>query len=389
MTARDTSEQGRVSSPLELLFDLTFVIAIGTAAAELALYIEEGRGLDGIIPYLMVFFAIWWAWVNFTWFASAYDTDDVPYRILTMVQMGGVLVLAAGIVSVFRDGDLTFITVGYLVMRVALVAQWIRAGIEDASYRRVAFKYATGILIVQAAWVIRAIVPAPAYSVVVATFVVLALCEIAVPVIAERGNMTAWHPHHIAERYGLFTIIVLGESVLAISNGVQAAVGHGFNGAGLAVAVGGLVILFACWWLYFMEPAGEGLEVHRERTFLWGYGHYGVFASLAALGAGLEVAVGVAVGGEHVEITDRVAAFAVAIPVAVFLVLVWAVHAPIVEKVVVRPQVVLPAAALVLVSAFAAPAIGMAATVCVIAAIFVLTLVVSIAIKQRAAALRA
>lgn len=87
MSARAIDEPHRVSSQLELLFDLTFVVAVAAVTAQFAHDIAEGRGLAGLVPFLQVFFAIWWAWMNFTWFASSYDTDDVAYRVLTMVQM--------------------------------------------------------------------------------------------------------------------------------------------------------------------------------------------------------------------------------------------------------------------------------------------------------------
>ena len=74
--------------------------------------------------------------MNFTWFASSYDTDDVPYRLLTMVQMAGVLVLAAGVPAAFEDGDFRAVSSGYLIMRIGLVAQWLRAGVEDPAGRR-------------------------------------------------------------------------------------------------------------------------------------------------------------------------------------------------------------------------------------------------------------
>jgi low temperature requirement protein LtrA len=95
MLRRDTAERHRASTPLELLFDLTFVVAVSQAAQGLAHKVEEGHLGSGVEAYLMVFFGIWWAWMNFSWFASAYDTDDVPYRLLTLLQMAGVLVLAA------------------------------------------------------------------------------------------------------------------------------------------------------------------------------------------------------------------------------------------------------------------------------------------------------
>ena len=96
MRARDPHEVHRVATPLELLFDLTFVVAVAAAVPELAHAIVENHPIEGLIGFLLVFFGIWWAWMNFTWFASAFDCDDALYRVLTMVQMAGVLVLAIG-----------------------------------------------------------------------------------------------------------------------------------------------------------------------------------------------------------------------------------------------------------------------------------------------------
>ncbi|MDQ0387262.1 low temperature requirement protein LtrA [Streptomyces sp. DSM 42143] len=89
--------------------------------------VAENHAGEGILDYAMVFFAIWWAWMNFTWFASAYDNDDVPYRIVTLVQIAGVLVLAAGVSRAFEDHDWTAVVIGYVIMRVAMSTQWLRA----------------------------------------------------------------------------------------------------------------------------------------------------------------------------------------------------------------------------------------------------------------------
>src|SRR4051812_13567799 len=211
MTARPIDEPHRVSSQLELLFDLTFVVAVAAITDQLAHTVAEGHAREGVLPFLQVFFAIWWAWMNFTWFASSYDTDDVAYRLLTMVQMSGVLVLAAGVPAA-AGSDYRAVTVGYVIMRTGLVAQWLRAGVEDAASRRTAVRYATGISVLQVCWVVRlvlvetGVVPS---AVQPALFVVLVVLELAVPRWAERVGPTNWHPHHIAERYGLFTIILL------------------------------------------------------------------------------------------------------------------------------------------------------------------------------------
>ena len=86
MTARSIDEPDRVASQLELLFDLTFVVAIASATEQLARSVAGGDAVDGLLSFLQVFFAVWWAWMNFTWFASSYDTDDVAYRLLTLMQ---------------------------------------------------------------------------------------------------------------------------------------------------------------------------------------------------------------------------------------------------------------------------------------------------------------
>lgn len=112
LAARDRHEPNRVSTPLELLFDLCFVVGVSQASGRLHHALGEGHYGHAIESYLLVFFAIWWAWVNFTWFASAYDNDDVPYRLITMVQIAGALTLAAGVPRAFDDGDFTVVTVG-------------------------------------------------------------------------------------------------------------------------------------------------------------------------------------------------------------------------------------------------------------------------------------
>jgi low temperature requirement protein LtrA len=325
MTARRIDEQHRVATPLELLFDLTFVVAVSQIARELGNGIADDHSGDAIPAYLMVFFAIWWAWMNFTWFASAYDTDDVPYRLLTLVQMGGVLVLAAGVPGAFERRDFTAVTLGYVVMRVAMLAQWSRAARADLERRTTALRYVAGTALVQAGWLLRLALPD---SWATWSFLVLLVAELLVPVWAERGSTATWHPHHIAERYGLFTIIVLGECVLAATTAVQVAVSEGGVSADLlVVAFGGLVLIFALWWLYFLRPAGVGLERRPELSFFWGYGHYGIFAGLAALGAGLEVTTEALT--HHLEASDTLVAGAVAVPVAVVVLLVWALHAPL------------------------------------------------------------
>jgi low temperature requirement protein LtrA len=303
---------------LELFFDLCFVVAVAAAASALHHEVAAGHVGDGVVGYATVFFAIWWAWMNFTWFASAYDTDDVAYRLTTLVQIAGALILAAGVPEAMDGGDFAVITVGYVVMRLAMVAQWLRAAGSDPPHRRSALRYAVGIAVLQVGWVLRLFLPeGPGY----AGFLVLVAAELAIPIWAERAAPTTWHPRHIAERYGLFTLIVLGECVLASTLAIQMALEEDAALADLATtAAGGLLTVFGMWWLYFAKEAHEFLTSLRV-GIVWGYGHYLVFASAAAVGAGL--AVNVDYLTDHAAIGARGAAAAFTIPVALFLLAVW------------------------------------------------------------------
>jgi len=208
-------------------------------------------------------------------------------------------------------------------MRLAMVAQWLRAARNDSQRRQTAIRYAVGIAIVQVLWLARLFLPESWGTPV---FILLVLAELAVPVIAERapGGPTTYHPHHIAERYGLFTIIVLGEAVASATVAVRTGLQEGdYLPELLSLSAAGLVIVFALWWLYF-DRSAHGLLTTLRTSVLWGYGHYFILASAAAVGAGLGVAVDYHT--HHAEISGPVAGWAVALPVAVYVFFVWLLH---------------------------------------------------------------
>jgi low temperature requirement protein LtrA len=315
---RDSSESCRTASSLELFFDLVFVVAVALASQNLHHFETEHHFSTGIVRFAMVFFAIWWAWMNFTWFASAYDSDDWLYRLLTLVQMLGALIMAAGVQEAMNENRFVVIIAGYIVMRLALVAQWLRAAKGDPERRRTALAYAGGIAIVQVFWILNIFVPGEWRGIV---FLVCAFGELAVPAIAERRAITPWHPHHIVERFGLFTLIVLGESILASSNSIIDGIDTGdrtFEMLRLAIAA--FAIVASMWWLYFSFPQHDRLASMRE-TFMWGYSHYFIFASAAAVSAGIEVAVDY--NTEHTTLDAARAAAALCVPVAIFILVAW------------------------------------------------------------------
>ena len=138
-----------------------------------------------LVSFVMVFFAIWWAWMNFTWFASSYDTDDIPYRLLVFVQMTGALILASGVEAFFTNQDLTIPVLGYIVMRAASTVQWLRAARADPEHRPAALRYAGGTVIAQAAWVMLLFAPE---ALRIPGFFALVLAELLIPVWAESPH---------------------------------------------------------------------------------------------------------------------------------------------------------------------------------------------------------
>ncbi len=309
---RDIHEQHRTATPLELLLDLSFVVAIALAASQLHHGVMDHHTGVALAGFAAAFIAIWWAWMNYTWFASAYDDDSAVFRLLTMVQMGGVLVFATGVPGLF-SGDFRAGVAGYAVMRLALVAQWLLAARGDPARAATCRRYALGITLVQVLWIARLWFPADWLW---PSFVLLMAFELAVPPWAERRGATPWHAHHIAERYGGLLIITLGEVVLGAANavaGMWQTFGWTLNLA--LVGLASTVLVFALWWMYFLLPSGEALHRHRERSYVWGYGHLFLFMAAAAVGAGLEVVADVLKAGKEAA-AQAITAAGQAAPVA-------------------------------------------------------------------------
>jgi low temperature requirement protein LtrA len=327
MSGRDPHEPHRVATPLELLFDLTFVIAFGVAASQLAHMLASGHVGAGLAGFVFATFSVCWAWINFSWFASAYDTDDWVYRLTTMLQMVGVLVLALGIPQVFssiaegRHVDSRAMVAGYVVMRVAMVIQWLRAATQDPARQAACLTYAAAITVAQVGWVAIAIVN----SSLGVTFILVAGMvgiELSGPLLAEkRMGGTPWHAHHI----GLLTIIALGEGVVGTVASLSAVVAEqGWTTDAVLVAVAGTGLTFGMWWVYFVVPAADLLHAHRERSFGYGYLHIMVFGSIVATGAGLHAAADYI---EHKSAMNSIATvLAVAMPVGVYICAVYGTY---------------------------------------------------------------
>lgn len=294
MSGRAAGEDHRASTPLELLYDLTVVVAISTAGSELASALAFGHVLSGVFSFAFCLFAVVWAWIGFTWFASGYDTDDWLMRMATLVQMIGVVVMALGIPAVFdgyAHGRLHnhVLVAGYVTMRLSAVLLYLRAARADRERRDRLRGFAAGTVLTQAAWVVIAFAPFPGSVTIAAALVALA-AEFAVPLVLRRRGGLPWHPHHIAERYGLLLIISLGEIILGTTIAVQALLAaEGWSVEAVLIVAAGISIAVGIWWVYFGVRFGDALQAGPANGLAFSFLHIPIYAGIAGVGAGLRV----------------------------------------------------------------------------------------------------
>jgi len=331
MAGRDPHESHRVATPLELLFDLTFVVAFGIASSEFAHMLAENHVGAGLLAFSLATFSVCWAWINFSWFASAYDTDDWIYRLMTMLQMVGVVVMALGFPPMYASiehgvhVDNRVMAAGYVVMRIALIGQWLRAAKQDPDRRSACLTYAFFVTVAQIGWITSLWL----HTSIPVTFVVVAvlICiELLGPLTAEtRMGGTPWHAHHIAERYSLFAIIALGEGVVGTVASLSAVVtAQGWTFDAVFVVVAGTGLTFGMWWTYFVVPQSDLLTERRHLSFRFGYFHIVIFGSIVATGAGLHAAAYYI--EHHSELGSVETVLAVALPVGAYIASVYVLY---------------------------------------------------------------
>lgn len=279
-------EAHRAATWLELFYDLAFVVAVAVLAVRL---LDDGDP-TGIGSYFGYFALVWWLWASHTFYADRYDTDDLVYRLLAAGQMVAIVVIATSL-SGEVAGSTTAFAVGYAISRILLVTMYARAYVHVPETRALVRGYLVGFGLAAAIWAISAFVPDPVrYPLWAIAFAV----DLATPWLmrAEQAKVPL-DVSHLPERFGLFTILVLGESIAAVVAGmshVEWAFDSTFTAA---VAVG---IATALWWLYFDNARGSVVRrdpaVRRTwRPTAWVYGHMPLAAALVGSGVAMEHAV--------------------------------------------------------------------------------------------------
>ncbi|MFC7381790.1 low temperature requirement protein A [Sphaerisporangium rhizosphaerae] len=316
------STEATHASWLELFFDLVFVAAV----SELARLLHGDLTFHGLLVFCALFVPVWWVWMSFAYYADLFETDATHFRIALLAGMFGSLVLASTIgVAISPDGRTLDGAHGFALANAALQAILVglygyarraarapgtapdapgapRPGAgrdapqsppQNAALRQLCGIYVAGFGCGGALWLASVAVSAPWH---LALWALALLVEIATPFVAYLTVASPpAHASHLPERLGLFTLIVLGESVLAVAWGAR---GAPSTPSALPVAFFTFVIAACLWWVYF-EHVDHRVIINAltsgrsslVRGFAYGYGHLLIFAGLAATAVGSEALI--------------------------------------------------------------------------------------------------
>ena len=274
---REETAGGRRASWLELFFDLVFVVAV----AELADRLHGDPSAGGALAYAALAVPVVWSWMNVTFYADQFDTDDVPFRLAVFAAMLAVLVLAGGL-----DTTSTAFVLAYVALKALMVALYARAGLaeDDPDTRVFCLACVVAYGLSGTLWLVSLALDAPAQQLLWGLGIGI---EIATPAVGPSvfARMQV-HLHHIPERFGLFTIIVIGETVVVAALGVDR-----WRLASALVAAAGLGLVCGVWWLYFDRQEEIHLRPTIRPNLVFIYGHIPLLAALNAAAVGIEFAV--------------------------------------------------------------------------------------------------
>lgn len=261
---------------LELFADLAYVAVF----AQVGLFLKEDFSPQRIGLALILFTAVWWAWAGNTFYLSRFDQYDLWHRLTGLLQVALVVGLAAGAYRATDPNSLTF-ALCYIGLRLLLIGQYLYAGFHNPHLRKLTSVYATGFSLAVLFWIVSLFVPKPlAYS--------LWGIGLLIDIVTPRFNVKEaikYPPNesHVPERFGLFTVIVLGETIIASVYGADFAHVGVYKGL---LTLGGILIAFGIWWLYFEgvnAAAARAPSSRKEQTrfFVWLYSHlplqFGIF----------------------------------------------------------------------------------------------------------------
>ena len=298
---------------LELFFDLVFVAAVAQVAEPL----REHYTFDEMKRFAPLFLLIWWAWTGRAVFSTRFDTGDTIQRLLTLVEMFAVAVMAANARESLASRDSAGFVAAYAVVRVVLLVHYMRArqtarhairdGAQDPRWRyarTLASRYVIGHGVAALLWLTSALAPADTR---LALWTIAFAIDLATPWVAvEHSVHVPPHAAHLPERFGLFTLILLGESVVAVMKGIESH--DGWTLLAASSAIGGMAVLFGIWWWYFDRARAAQERPVRSRAdvirlHVWSYAHFPLALALIVVGVGIQRVV-TAAGRESLPVMD-------------------------------------------------------------------------------------
>ena len=284
--------QPRRASWLELFFDLIFVAAV----AQVGVPLGQDYTLHGLARYALMFLLIWWAWLGHTMYSTRFDADDVVQRLLTLLQIFAAAAMAANAKSAFDSRDSAGFGAAYSVLRAVLVVQYLRAR-RLKETRRLTTLYSVGFGAASLLWFVAAILPVPTRFWLWGAAL---LIDMGTPWLAvQYTDKCPPDAEHLPERFGLFTIILLGESVAAVMHGMESQ--EMWSPSAAISAFTGLSLAFGYWWWYFDGAHGAAKRhvTSNRKTLLfqiWSYAHLPLYLCVAVVGVGVEHVIALPLG---------------------------------------------------------------------------------------------
>jgi low temperature requirement protein LtrA len=272
----------RRASWLELFFDLVFVVAITQLSHELVV----DHSAAGFLTFAGLFVPVFVAWQGFSFYADRFDTDDLAFRAVFGAGMLAIIALA-GLIDDVAHGERTVgFALSYIALRSLMLSLYARAWFAVPDARPLIRLYGGGYAIGVAIWIASLAVPTPGRYWVWGFAQVL---ELSLPPLSTRiHRRVPTSASHVPERWALFTLIVLGESVVAVAAATSS---NEWHVSSATVAILGFAAVAGIWWLYYDRQALVVLTGSTRSVVVYSYAHLPLLMGLAALSAGIHLAI--------------------------------------------------------------------------------------------------
>ena len=262
---------------LELFYDLVYVATL----IQIGNFLSSNLDWSGFGQFSVLLFLVWWAWSGETFYQNRYFVDDVTHRLLVMVQMIGVAAMGLSVDGAFGELSGQF-ALAYALVRSMMIVMFIRAKRTHPDSADVSFGYIVGFAIGITLFVGSLLFPEDVRWIVWLTAIAAEIVYFARPRMIRATIKWGPDDHHLVERFGIFTIIVLGEAFVKILDDAQ---GTSLGMAQVAMGVVIVLLLFTLWWLHFSDAADEIYRIDSNASVLmWTYGHLFLAGSLVMFG---------------------------------------------------------------------------------------------------------